>query len=34
MRGLNNASLFMALMFCVKHLSNFQLTLLAVSAVL
>jgi hypothetical protein len=34
MRGLNDAPLFMALMFCVKHLSNFQITLLAVLTVL
>jgi hypothetical protein len=34
MWGLNNAPLFVAPMFCVKRLLNFQLTLLAVSTVL
>jgi hypothetical protein len=33
-RGFNNAPLFKAPMFCVKRLSNFQLTLLAVSTML
>jgi hypothetical protein len=34
MRGLNNAPLFIGSMFCMKRLSNFQLTLLVVSTVL